>query len=180
MTSKGFFILFAVFFLFASQGVRAETGLELVNTLNIAMNRLSEVSQKIQDLNDDDKALAGYFQLMQMDPNADSLQAAGESITYPLDLKVEYDTAMKAVLSSIDKVLENAKRASSNLTCKEKIKQLEAKVDIIKPSIVKTLSLSVASPKPRAKAYLSIMQNLPLSLVAAEVSMISLAVVCTS
>jgi len=179
MPSKSFFILFAIIFLFTSQGVRAETGLELVNTLHAAMSRLSEASKKIQDLNHDDKALAGYFQLMQINPNADSLQAAGESITYPPDLKVEYDTAMKAVLRLIDKVLVNASSASSNLTCKEKIKQLEAKVDIIKPSIVKTLGLSVASPKPRAKAYLSIMQNLPLSLVAAEVSMIPL-VVCTS
>jgi len=181
MESSGRFSLFTHIFLIlivfvSSQPANADTGIDLLNSLNQAMGRLTKVSDQIQDLNDDDSMLEGYFQTMQLDPNADSLKAAGDNIVYPQDLKTEYDTATNGVFSAADEVFAYIENGDSDPACKDRMAQIKVKMDAAKPTITATQGLSVGSPKPRAEAYLSIMQSLPLALVTAEISMAKMSV----
>ncbi len=160
-------------FCFASVAV-AENDAGLTSSLNQAMERVTEISDEITVLNPDILALS--FQLMQQDPSVDSLKAAGDNIVYPSNLKKDYDSAIDQVYSSADRLFENVRTNSSPLACKNRMVELQAKLEAIKSTVMSTRGLSVLEAESRAKAYLGTMNNVPLALLVSQVVLSDLTV----
>ncbi len=150
---------------------QASTDIELINQLNDSMKELTDAVEKIQDLNPDEQVLSGFFQTMQQSPNKDNLKASGENINYPAVLKAEYDNAITAIFLTANKIFTKVNSGSGNNACKNKMQNIEIKFDKLEPLLVESQQLSVGYPEPRAKAYISLIQAMPLGLIVAEISM---------
>jgi len=139
------------------------------------MERVTELSEEISALNEED-VLAASFQMMQLDPGMDPLKAAGDNVVYPSNLKNDYDSAIDQVYSSADRLFENVRTSSSPLACKNKMVELQTKLEAIKPTVMSTKGLSVLEAESRAQAYLGTMNNIPLTLIVSQVVLSKLTV----
>lgn len=165
--------LVVLLFCFASVA-DAKNIADLTSSLNQAMEKVTKISEDISALNQD--VLAASFQMMQLDPSMDSLKAAGDNIVYPSNLKNNYDSAIDQVYSSADSLFEHVRATSLPQACKNKMVELQAKLETIKPTVMSTKGLSVLDAESRAKAYLGTMNNIPLALLVSQVGLSNLTV----
>ena len=89
-------------------------------------------------------------------------------------MKNDYDSAIEQVFDLADKVFENVEAGGLSEVCKIKMAELQNNFEVIKPTVMSEVGLSVVEPKPRAKAYLETMNTIPLSLLVAQVALSNL------
>ena len=147
-----------------------------VNMLNKqlmdSLGRLVDAMGKVQSMNGPE-VMIKFGNIVKQNPDEDKLKVMGESLKFPPDLKSEFDSAAEQVITQADSLFIESRKANKS-ECQAQLNSLEPEFNAVKSAIHQAMSYSVAQPIPRAKAYIAVLNALPLNMTVSKISMLSM------
>jgi hypothetical protein len=155
-----------------SQTSNANQSLNLNVELNNSLKLLSEAMRNIQSRNGPE-LLEKYGHTIVSNPNEDHLRAFGQAVDYPGHVKNAFEDAALQVLRNTNALITQSWKSTSP-DCKRQLTVINDDFKKVKNVVKDGLKNQITTPVARAKAYISAINSMPLSILAAKVSLISM------
>ena len=157
--------------LLASSSLIANQALQ--ESLNQSLGDMLDSMEAVQELNGEQQ-FEIFGNMMKSQDNVDSLKAMGKSINYPENIKTKFDASALKVIQNLDVILKNSEAVKDNPQCANQMAQLKPEYLKIKSEVEVAAKQDMSTPEAKAKAYIAVLNAMPLSMIASKISIASM------